>query len=234
MAALRARGERQALQDRLTRLELEERLEEAERAARLRDAALRAEAERIRADLRQRADALLAEFERTYALDLRRRLHDALHLLIAALQRGGSSASATRSVVEAITDLRLLTREEDVELQALMTRLEEAIATRRAQRRRAASRADVLQRIEDVGAVLQASILALGGGLRRRDAADAADADEADEAAIPLLDPADPVGDVRRRVQRLGIPERDSLAVALTDAAAPAAAAVRRTRLGAL
>jgi len=237
MAALRASGARQALQDRLTRLELEARLDAAERAARLRDAALRAEAERIRADVRQRADALLAEFERTYALDLRRRLHDALHLLIAALQRGGSSASATRSVVEAIADLRLLAREEDVELQALMTRLEEAIATRRAQRRRAASRAAVLQTIEDVGAVLQASILALGGGLRRHDAADADDADDAaaaDEAAIPLLDLADPVGDARRRVQRLGIPERDSLAVALTDAAAPAAAAVRRTRLGAL
>jgi len=112
-----------------------------------------------------------------------------------------------------------------------MTRLEEAIATRRAVRRRAASRAAVLQTIEDVGAVLQASILALGGGLRRHDDAD--DADERADAAIPLLDAADPVGDVRRRVQRLGIPERDSLAVALTDADAPAAA-VRRTRLGAL
>jgi len=55
-----------------------------------------------------------------------------------------------------------------------------------------------------------------------------------DGAANPLRDAADPVGDVRRRVQRLGISERDSLAVALTDAAAPAAAAVRRTRLGAL
>jgi len=232
MAALRARSERQALQDRLTRLELEARLEEAERAAALRDAALRAEAARIRADLRQRADALLTEFERTYALDLRRRLHDALQLLIAAVQRGGSSASATRSVVEAIGELRLLARDEDVELQALMTRLEEAIATRRAERRRAASRVAVLQRIEDVGAVLQASILALGGGLRRRDAGDAGDDDA---AALPLLDAADPGGDVRRRVQRLGIAERDSLAVALTDAAAPdAGAALRRARLGAL
>lgn len=195
------------------------RLTEAQRAAEIREAAMRAEAERIRNDLRMRANALLAQFEQTYAADMRRRLRDALAALIAAVQHGRSRASAVRAVTEVIRDLRLMAAPEDVELHVLMERVEHAVAARRASRRAAPSDAEVQHVIADVHALLDASLIMLGDARPRR-----ADTDQPDRPVSEtddLLAPAE----VRARVGRLGLAEKDSLTLALALADAP-----RRTR----
>lgn len=164
LEALRRQAALQERQDELERLRLEAAIDAETQRLRMREAVLRDELERMRQGLQAQAQQLIASFEATYARQIRERLHDSLVHLIAAVRAGRITPMATRSVRQTIRQLRAIAMGDDTEIDELLNRLQAVVGDRRDAD--SPPPAAIQQMIEDVGVLLQTSIVALGGALR--------------------------------------------------------------------
>lgn len=219
LAELQRQATLAALRDHAERLRLEREIDDMTAHIRAREAVIREELSRMRAEARARAQRLLTHFEMTYARQIRERLWSSLQHVAAALQNGRMTPMATSSLRRTIQELRQIAMADDAEIGAMLDRLDRAIGPRGVRRRDyGPSPADLERQIADMGMLLQTSIIALGGHVRRGGTATAPIDATAGDAPLTI--------DVRGAVRRLDLPA--SLAQTLVEQAALTRAELRR------
>lgn len=221
--ALRRAAQLAELRDESERRALELQIDDLEARLQARQAVINEEVSRMRSEARARAQRLVAEFEATYARQIRERLWESLRHLLAALRGGRVNAMATRSLRTTIEELRRIAMADDAEISAMLDRLDAAMGPSGVRRRtRGAANpapAELEQIITDIGFLLQTSIVALGGTPRR-----------AGDSPLPLelADEDAPLGvAVRRAARRIGL-DASSLTELLVEHTGLTRAGLRR------
>lgn len=158
LEAMRREAELRAAEDELrkARLLAEIDAEHMKQQEKLR--IVQAFAEETKRKLRDEQQRLLAEFYRSYAVEIRQRLHESLMLLIEGVRAGRIKPQATRSLRVVLDEIRHLVLDDDAEIRHMSERLQTLIGQAGdpidAQR--------IRREIESFGVLLQTEILALG------------------------------------------------------------------------
>ena len=158
LAEMRREAEIRAYQDELERLRAIEAISAEELKQQEKLKLVRAFAEETRQKLQQEQARLLHDFYRSYALDIRQRLHESLMLLVEGVQTGQIRPQASRSLRVVLDEITHLALDDDTEIQQMHARLRTLIG----QAGEKISAAAIRQEVEDFGILLQTSILALG------------------------------------------------------------------------
>lgn len=206
-------------EDDLTRLRLLAQISAEEAKQRDKIRLINEHREQLQRDLETRREELLNEFYQGYAVEIRQRLHYSLMFVIEGIKEGKLSAGAGRSLRTVLEEISVLALDDDAEIQAMRERLAEVSGG-------SGSPAQVKQDIEDMGALLQTSILVLGQTPRKPDRMAELPLDVL--AQLPDDAPDALLTDVRRRRERLGL---ESLAEQLVTETEEAPLRERAVRL---
>lgn len=138
----------------LNAIDIQERIQED------RMEVMRSERQRLQTDLAAQRDKLLDEFYQGYAIEIRQRLHEALQYAIEGVRQGKLAPSATRSLRNVLDEISSLAMDEDQEMVEMSAHLDRLLSTRVSA---AGERVQQLETtIEELGILLQTSILAMG------------------------------------------------------------------------
>lgn len=163
LAEQRREIERSKMEDELERARLLDRLTVAEAAVARKRQLVEEATAKFAADLDARSKRAARDFERAYALELRQRLHESLALAIEGVRKGKLSAQSGNSLRGTLEELRVMLADGDLEMEEMVARLDSMLAEKGG---KSFTPSKVSQQIQDLGVVLQTSILALGAAPR--------------------------------------------------------------------
>lgn len=186
-------------------------------------AVIRAERERLQGELGAQRQQILSEFYSGYALDIRQRLHEALMFVVEGVRTGKMTPAAGKSLRHVLDELEHLALDDDQEIQQMRERLQAVMG---AAGSGTAKPEAIQETVEDLGLLLQTSILALGEQPRmpKRQGKEITAQDIAAELTLDVS-----LGDrVRQARERSGLDA--SLAEVLVDAGGLSVADLRERR----